>query len=294
MFGVTMITIDNLKHFVAVVENKGVIRAAEKIFISASSITRSIQQIEGALDKPLFDRISRNVQLNQEGARFYEKARLLVDQFGLLLNEDKSEGKISGHYRIGASHFLCESIISDLVHKLVTKFDKITIEIFSFDSHVLIKRIHEGEVDLGFSFSPKPSEATEVKKIYGGQLRLCVSKQHPLAMMPFSQVRKEISSYPAIIHRPSESIERCDNHPMFSKFKIVPNIQVYWDSDYFALGLLKQSQSWSMLPDYVINRSKDIVALTHPDDWEAPYEIGIVWNKRKSVSDIRDAVLDLL
>lgn len=286
-----MITIENLKHFVAVVENKGVIRAAEKIFISASSITRSIQQIESDIGKPLFDRVSRNVNLNQEGSRFYERARELLYQYALLLHEDNRDGDLRGHYRIGASHFLCENILCDLVNKLTAKHKHATMEIYSFESHILIKKLHQGEIDLGISFSPKPSEIIESKRIYTGQLRLCASKQHPLATKPFSQVRKEISNYPAIIHRPTESLDRCDNHPMFTKFKIAPNIQVYWDSDYFALGLLKRSESWSMVPDFILKHTQDVVALKHPDDWDAPYQIDMVWNKRKSVTDLRDAVL---
>jgi DNA-binding transcriptional LysR family regulator len=289
-----MISIDNLKHFVAVVENQGVIRGAEKLFISASSVTRSIQQIEAELGKPLFDRVSRTVNLNQEGMRFYERARELLYQYALLLNEEDRTGELRGHYKIGASHFLSEALLCDIVQKVTTKNKKTSIEVYSFDSNVLVKKIHEGEVDLGFSFSPKISEAMDFKKIHEGQLRLCASKKHPLIGKPFSDLRKELSHYRAIIHRPSESIDRCDNHPMFTKFKIKPPIQVYWDSDYFALGLLARSDFWSMLPDYVLRLRGDVTPFAHPKDWEAPYEIDMLWNKRKSMGELKDAILALL
>lgn len=289
-----MITIENLKHFVAVVENQGVIRASEKIFISASSVTRSIQQIESEIGKPIFDRVSRTVTLNQEGMRFYDKARELLYQYALLLHAEDVGGELRGHYRIGASHFLSEHLLCDLVAKLTTKFKKASIEVYSFDSHILMKKLQDGEVDLGFSFSPKISESIEYKVIHKGQLRLCASKKHPLMAKPFSELKKELNEYPAIIHRPSESIDRCDNHPMFGKFKIMPSIQVYWDSDFFALGLLTRGDYWSMLPDYVLKSRTDVTAFKHPEDWNAPYEIDMVWNKRKSVADLKDAVLALL
>jgi hypothetical protein len=40
-----MITNENLECFCAVVENKGVIKASEKLFISVGSVTRSVQII---------------------------------------------------------------------------------------------------------------------------------------------------------------------------------------------------------------------------------------------------------
>lgn len=134
----------------------------------------------------------------------------------------------------------------------------------------------------------------EYKKLHAGQLRLCASKKHPLIAKAFNQVRKELAHYPAIIHRPTESVERCDNHPMFGKFQITPPIQVYWDSDFFALGVLSQSEYWSLLPEYVLAASKDVVAFKHPADWHAPYEIGMLWNKRKSVEDLKEVVLEIL
>jgi len=289
-----MITIDNLKHFVAVVENQGVTRASEKIFISASSVTRSIQQIEAELGKPLFDRVSRSISLNQDGMRFYERARELLYQYALLLHEENVSGDLKGHYRIGASHFLCDNFLCELIFKLTTRYRNASIEVYSFDSQVLVKKIHEGEIDLGFSFSPKISEAMEFRKIHEGQLRLCASANHPLMDKPFTVVKKELHRYSAIIHRPSESIDRCDNHPMFARFKIEPSIQIYWDSDSFALGLLARSEYWSMLPDYVVESRKDVVPLQHPDNWKAPYEIDMLWNRRKSVNELKDAVIALL
>ena len=289
-----MITLENLKHFVAVVENQGVIRASEKIFISASSVTRSVQQIEAELEKPVFDRVSKTLTLNQEGMRFYEKARGLLNQYALLLHQEAVNTDLRGHYRIGASHFLGEHLLADLVQKFTAKFKRASIEVYSFDSQILVKKIHDGEIDIGFSFSPRVSEAVESKEIYRGQLRLCAFRNHPLIAKPFLQVKKELANYPAIIHRPSDSIDRCDNHPMFSKFQIVPSIQVYWDSDFFASALLARSESWSMLPDYILKHRKDVVAFKHPNDWDAPYDIAMLWNRRKSVSELRDAVIALL
>jgi DNA-binding transcriptional LysR family regulator len=288
------ISLENLKHFVAAVENQGVIRASEKVFISPSSITRSIQQIESEVGHPLFDRVGRTLTLNQEGRRFPQKARDLIHQYALLLHPGLPDGELRGHYRIGASHFLCEHLLAGLIASLVERLREATFEVYSFDTMCLLKKLQEGEIDLGFAFSPKSAETIESRPVREGQLLLCANKKHPLMGKSFSAVREQLGDYPAIIHHPVDSIERCDNHPMFRRHQISPSIRVYWDSDYFALALLGRGNYWSMLPDWVIEASKGIAAFRHPGLWSAPYQVMMLWNKRKAVSDLREAATSAL
>lgn len=276
---ITMYTIDNLRHFIAVLENDGVLRAAEKLFISPSSITRSIQQLEETLGSPLFDRIGRKIKINRSGKKFYDKAKRVVGDFDGLFNELNLSPLLIGHYRIGASHFLCEYFVPKFITHLVKKHPRATFEITSFDSQVLLGKIKKGEVDFGFSFSPRSSDILISDTFRKGNMYLCTRKNHPLVGIKAEEVMEKIAQYPAIIHRPSDSVERCDDHPMFRKHKIVPQIQIYWDSDGFAVESLKQSDSWSMLPDIVIDSSVQIKKLNHPSDWKAPYEIALIWHK---------------
>jgi hypothetical protein len=69
---------------------------------------------------------------------------------------------------------------------------------------------------------------------------------------------------------------------------------VYWDSDFFALGLLARGDCWSLLPDYVLRSRDDVTPFAHPKDWQAPYTIALLWNRRKSVGQLKGAVLALL
>lgn len=285
-----MITIDNLNHFIAVVENNGVLRAAEKLFISPSSITRSVQSIEDQLGYQLFDRIRKRIQITQRGRDFYEEARnLLLDFQKLIGSKENPKMTLTGHYRIGASHFLCQYLAKSL-SDLGQSYPHASFEVFSLDSSHLIKKIHRGEIDLGISFSPKLSESLGSERIFSGQLLLSSGKSHPLAKMSFSKLKKEINNHAAIIHRPTDSIDRCDNHPMFHKHGIRPSIQMYWDSDFFALSMMETNLYWSMLPDFVIYSNSKITRLDHPADWKAPYSVQLVWNLRKEVSTLKNLI----
>ena len=289
-----MITIEILRHFVAVVNNNGINRAAEQMFISPSSLTRAIQLIEAELGYSLFDRIGRNIQLNKQGLKFFEETKEVITKFeGLLTNQDLEGKALFGHYMIGGSHFLCKHILPKVLSRLASTYKNATFGVYSFDSSILIKKVHMGELDMGISFSLRASEAMDSEFISTGQMYLCGSKKHPLADAPFSEVKKHISHYPAIMHRPSESVERCDNHPVFKAHGIQPKIQLFWDSDFFALDVMAQDHSWSLLPDIVIDSDPRIVKFKHPKNWSAPYDLKVFWNKRKPNDILKAAFLEV-
>lgn len=290
-----MITIENLRHFLAVVDHHGVNRAADHLFISSSSLTRSIQMIEMDKKVSLFDRLGRQLSLTRDGEVLAHEAREVVSRFDALLSEHTLKGPdLSGHFMIGASHFLSKAILPRKLSRLSEQFKNATFGIYSFDSSVLIKKIHMGEIDYGISFALKTENVVDSVLLSSGQLCLCTRKDHPLARASFAEVKKKISDFPAIMHRPIDSIERCDNHPVYKEHGIRPHIQLFWDSDFFALDVLAQSDSWSLMPDIVIDSDPRIVKLSHPRNWEAPYEIRLYWNSRKSNDVLKKAFLDRL
>ncbi len=290
-----MPSIENLKHFVAAVENKGVIKASEKVFISPSSITRSIQLIEAEAGRPLFDRVGRSVQLNRDGRRFYDRAKAILGGYeGLFDEKVRACPSLDGHYSIGASHFLCERVLPGLATGFLKKYPRASLEAMSLDSRALLRKVHSGELDIGLMFSPRLSDVLDCVDVFTGRLYLCGGKRHVLVDKPFSFVKEKINDLPAIIHRPTDSIDRCDNHPMFRKYGIRPQIRMYWDSDRFALNVLAANAHWSILPEIVIDSDPRLEKFRHPEHWDATYRVSLVWNKEKTVPGLKDALLALM
>lgn len=287
-----MMTIENIKHFIAIVDYNGVNKAAGRIFISASSLTRSVQIIEATVNKKLFDRVGKNVLLNEDGEKFYQDSLKLIASYDSLIKfSDQKSDDLTGNFTIGASHFLCTKYLSKIILKLNQKYKNASFSVFSLDTSILIKKIHAGEIDMGLAFSPKKTFAIESEDFLAGELLLCGRKNHPLSDKPFSQVKKEINQYPATIHRPHDSVDRCDNHPMFLEHEIEPLIHTYWDSDLFAAELLTQTDYWTMMPDIIIEADNRLVKFNHPKKWSAPYEVKLIWNKSKPLTSLKEAIL---
>lgn len=286
-----MITLENIKHFIAIVDYNGVNKAASRIYLSASSLTRSVQIIETGIGKKLFNRVGKNVLLNEDGKQFYQEAMKLIANYDNLLNFSETlTDELTGNFAIGASHFLASHYLPSRLKKMNQTHKKAVFSVFALDTSLLIKKVHNGEIDMGVVFSPKESLSIESETLFTGTLYLCGRKNHPLMSKTFPQLKKEINNYPATIHRPHDSVERCDNHPAFLENDIVPQIETYWDSDLFAKEILAQSDAWSMMPDVVIDSDPRIAKFSHPKNWTAPYEVKLIWNKNKPLHALRNAL----
>ena len=64
-----------LEYFIEVVEQNNFTKAAEKLFISQSALSKSIQSLEKELDTSLFTRDPRELKLTEEGRLVYHYAK---------------------------------------------------------------------------------------------------------------------------------------------------------------------------------------------------------------------------
>ncbi|MDF1505850.1 LysR family transcriptional regulator, partial [Roseisolibacter sp. H3M3-2] len=65
----------HLRYFVAVAEEANVSRAAERLLVAQSALSRQLQDLERELGAPLFERLSRGVRLTPAGEALLERAR---------------------------------------------------------------------------------------------------------------------------------------------------------------------------------------------------------------------------
>src|ERR1700722_17695707 len=100
----------SLDRFITVAEELHFGRAAERLHIAGSALSRHIQKLEEDLQFDLFNRTNRRVQLTPAGVVFLDQSRSLTGSFRLAVSAARriAEGK-SGFIRVGfVSAALCE------------------------------------------------------------------------------------------------------------------------------------------------------------------------------------------
>ena len=101
-----MVDTEAIQPFMAVAEELNFRRAAERLHVDQSALSRRIQRLEAQVAFDLFVRSTRAVRLTEAGRVFYEESRQTLDQLGEAVDRARrvAEGK-AGHLRIGYMAF---------------------------------------------------------------------------------------------------------------------------------------------------------------------------------------------
>ena len=171
--------------FCEVVKNKNISKTAEKMYVSQSAITQSIQKLESLLGAKVFYRNKTGVELTEEGKRLYEYIVNSVETmnnaeniFANYLNMEK--GKI----RIGGDNELIEYIVFDPLMRFIKQYPNIEISIVNGEADSLMQKLANGELDLvilNLPFNIKKYTNVEITELKESEYCFFASKEYEKA-----------------------------------------------------------------------------------------------------------------
>jgi LysR family positive regulator for ilvC len=144
-----------LQQFVALSETLHFARASELCHISPSALSRSIQQLEGEVGVPLFDRDNRSVRLTPAGSDFLGYARDALEQWDLMrhrLQEDA--GELQGEVRMYCSVTASYSFLFDLLSRVRADHPRIEIKLHTGDPENATALVLSGDADIAIGARP--------------------------------------------------------------------------------------------------------------------------------------------
>ena len=96
-----------VRYFEEVAEQKSIRRAAERLHIAPSAVTRQIAKFEDMLGMPLFERLPRGVRLTSAGEIMLANVRRMRRDFGGALGQiDAHKGMRRGKVRMGILQYM--------------------------------------------------------------------------------------------------------------------------------------------------------------------------------------------
>ncbi|HHX8522722.1 TPA: LysR substrate-binding domain-containing protein [Vibrio diabolicus] len=75
-----LVPLKSIYAFVAVAESGSMTEAAQILSVSHSAVSQAIKSLETQVNKPLFDRVGRQVQLSADGKKYYRKVAPALEQ----------------------------------------------------------------------------------------------------------------------------------------------------------------------------------------------------------------------
>ena len=171
-----------LKYFVKSAEYLNFSVAAKHLYITQSTLSQQIKQLEYELGFELFLRNSRHIQLTEAGEEFLPFARktILDAEDAVQRLHDLQHVKV-GTLRVGVTYSL-STVLTEGLLCFMKEFPDIKLEIFYKTVDELLTLLRERKVDFILSYKPL-CEATDIDSmpLFENALALVVSKEHPFA-----------------------------------------------------------------------------------------------------------------
>ncbi|MBY0370984.1 LysR family transcriptional regulator [bacterium] len=270
---------DHLIHFLETARHQHLTKAARLLRVSPSGVSHSIACLEEELGVKLFEKRGKRIFLTGAGQRLLGKIPDVQRSLFELRQHVSSElPAFQGHFRVGATHLLAESLLAPALAKLFADNPAVTADIFSLRSAEVVARVLDGQLELGICFSPQSHPRLESRCIAEGQLKVYLRPGHPL--LKKKNPWAGLSSLPAILPKAFGGIDICEKHPVFLKHGIVPSARFAFDHYGVGSALVARTEGWGFFPDWLEKRAGfELRALRLPASWDAPYSIHCLFQK---------------
>lgn len=249
-----------LRYFTNVVELMSFSDAAKKLYISQSTLSQQIKQLEEELKVLFFNRNGKHISLTEAGALFYQYAKDCIQKSKDAVNalEDLGDLKV-GEIRIGITYALRKVIVEPLV-KFHKRYPKIKITVDYGSSNEMVEKLQRNEIDMLITFDLNVEQpAFQMKKLFETNVCFIVAKNSPLAKYRSISI-EEISRYELIIQNQGFNTSEFI-YAAFQKRGIKPNIIMEINDNPTLKELVKHNVGYSIMADVAVKNEKDLVGI---------------------------------
>lgn len=169
------IDLESLEIFRTVVEEGGILRAAEKLNRVQSNVTTRIKQLEQRLGKALFRRQGRGLVLSAEGQLLLSYAQRLFRLADEAENELR-QGAAGGVFRIGSLESTAGSRLAPLLSRFHKQYPGVVVELVTGTTGALIQRVARYEIEAAFVSEPFTAPQLSAMKVFEEELVLITAK----------------------------------------------------------------------------------------------------------------------
>jgi DNA-binding transcriptional LysR family regulator len=143
----TLIDVDQLRTFVAIVETGSFTKAAEVVHKTQSAVSMQMKRLEERLDRAIFARDGRASKLTEDGERLLDYARRIIK-----LNVEAlaafDDAALTGRVRLGVPDDYADRYLPEIMARFSRAYPHVELTVICEPSLQLIEHIDANELDL--------------------------------------------------------------------------------------------------------------------------------------------------
>lgn len=271
-----------LHYFLAVAREENITKAAQSLFVTQSTLSKQMMDLENQLGKQLFIRGKRKITLTEEGLFLRSRAREILE---LMENTENAlhqdQQTLSGNVSIGCGETVAMDIIAGLLEAFHKQYPDVVLHTYSGDADAILERIDKGLADMGLLLGPIRQEKYEYlqlrqKDVYG----LLMPKDCPLASQSSINI-DQLKTLPIIL--PDQTFCGHQDLDWFGTDQSVFHVVATYNLIYNATYLVEHGIGYALSLDRLVNTNGRNLTF-RPISPELSVDLYIVTKKYQSFS----------
>lgn len=193
-----MIELRHLRYFIAVAEELNFRRAAERVHIDQTPLSRTIRDLEDQLGVQLLVRAPRKLYLTPAGVRLLKEARkvlIRVERARRAVRE--TDARFRAPLRIGVADGIAQPKLTECIVRWREVAPEIPLELTEMRACELAAALQREELDAGFSFGLPDEGAIAQQPAWSYPVMALLPQGHELASQPLLSMA-ELLAFPLL------------------------------------------------------------------------------------------------
>lgn len=215
--------LDELAAFVAVVDTGSITAAAQRLDLTVSGVSRSLNRLEEKLDTTLLRRTTRRLELTEEGAAFLSRARAVIDAV------EQAEDEIAvrrqqpaGRLRVDAASPFVLHVLVPMAAEFRQRYPQIELELHSSDHFI---DLIEQNTDVAIRIGRMSDSSLHARPLGRTRLRVLASPAYLQAMGRPRSVA-DLARHSLLGFTQPESLNRWPlQHPAGDRLLVAPQLR---------------------------------------------------------------------
>ncbi len=288
-----------LSVFLSVAETLSFSRSSERLHLSVSAVSRTVQRLEQELGQPLLERDNRSVRLTAAGRDFREYARRTLAEWQQLRRRLGTETELAGEVSLFCSVTASYSILAPILDAFRAAHPAVEIMLHTGDQADGLSRLLEGQDDVVVSAQPaRMAPQLAFLPLLESQLQFCAPRaecavRDALAESDTSAAGFDWEAVPFIVPERGVTKELLDE--WFRRRGIRPRIYAQVAGHEAIVAMVSLGFGVGIAPQLVIDSGgmADAVERIVVDDPLPPLTIGLCTQRSRLASPLVRSLWDV-
>lgn len=280
-----------LELFIALAETLHFGRAAERMHLSPSAVSRTLQRMEEELGQRLLERDSRQVRLTPAGQHLLQFARQQLAQWRAFVESIQPHyrllrGEISLYCSVTAAH----SLLADLLPTFRNRYPGIELKLYTGDQADAIDRALHGDEDLAIAALPARAPRRLQVQVLAQSPLVFIAPSAPASFSPLLEQRPiPWEQIPLIQSERGLGRQRLDR--WFREQGLRPNVYAQVSGHEAIVSMVALGFGVSLVPELVLATTpqRDSVRRLDVAHSMAPFSVGLCVREQRLESPLVQA-----